>query len=68
MRMKHKLKWQIVLEISLILLSIGIYLLQYFIFHDAKNTLFYLFQDVAFLPLQVLLATLVINNLLIEKR
>ncbi len=46
------------------MLSLGIYLIQILIFHDAKNTLFYFMQDVAFLPIQVLLVTLVINKLL----
>lgn len=48
----------------MILSSISIYYLQYRIFHQEANTIFYLFQDLAFVPLQVLLVTLVWNRFL----
>ena len=41
-----------------------VYILQIRIFGRTEDTFFYLFQDLAFLPLQVLLVTLIINELL----
>jgi hypothetical protein len=40
------------------------YILQIVIFKDSRNTFFYLLQDLAFLPVQVLLVTLLVSELL----
>lgn len=56
--------WQIVLGGSLIALSAMLYVLQVHFFHSPRDTFFYLFQDIAFVPIQVLLVTLIINGLL----
>lgn len=50
--------------VILILLSASIYYLQNQIFHQEENTIFYLFQDLAFVPIQVLLVTLLLNRFL----
>jgi hypothetical protein len=57
-------KWQIVLGISLIAVSMALFIAQIIIFHDARNTFFYLLQDIAFIPIQVLLVTLILSQLL----
>lgn len=57
-------KGNIILVIILILLSISIYYIQNQIFHQEENTIFYLFQDLAFVPIQVLLVTLLLNRFL----
>jgi hypothetical protein len=57
-------KWQISLGVSFIALSVVLYLFQIYVFRTPRDTLFYLFQDVAFVPIQVLLVTLIINRLL----
>jgi hypothetical protein len=62
-----RLNWQIMLGISLIALSAVIYLAQIAIFRTARDTFFYLFQDLAFVPIQVLLVTLIIHKLLSER-
>jgi hypothetical protein len=61
--MKHY-KWQAILGISLIVASAFLYIVQIDVFHDPRNTFFYLLQDVAFIPIQVLLVTLILNQLL----
>jgi hypothetical protein len=63
-------RWQIILGISLIMISGVSYLLQIVIFRTPRDTFFYLAQDIAFVPIQVLLVTLIINRLLTirEKR
>jgi hypothetical protein len=66
----NKLGWQIMLGGVLIALSAFFYIAEITIFHSPRDTFFYLFQDLAFVPIQVLLVTLIINRLLTvrEKR
>jgi hypothetical protein len=61
--MKH-IKWQTILGISLVALSICIYFIQIEIFKNPKETFFLLFQDLAFVPISVLVVTLIIDQLL----
>lgn len=58
------LRWQFFLGVSFIALSVVLYLFQIYVFQTPRDTLFYLFQDIAFVPIQVLLVTLIINRLL----
>jgi len=44
--------------------SVGIYLIQLLIFQRTQDTFFYLLQDLAFIPIQVVIVTLVFNKLL----
>jgi len=57
-------KWQTIFGISLIALSISIYFMQIQIFRTPRDTFFYLFQDLAFVPISVLTVTLIIDQLL----
>lgn len=61
--MKH-IKWQTTLGVSLVALSICIYFIQIEIFRTPRDTFFYLFQDLAFVPISVLMVTLIIDQLL----
>lgn len=54
----------ITVMVGLIILSACIYLLQIAIFHDSNTTVFYIFQDMAFLPLTIAVTTLIIGTLL----
>lgn len=65
-----KVNWKIQLGIILIIASLLLYLLGYLIFVDPGAELFYFIEGLAFLPLEVLLVTLIIDNLLTrqEKR
>ncbi len=60
----NKVKWQVVLSAGLVILTAGMYLLHFLIFKDARHIFIYLLGDIAFLPLQVLFVTLIINRLL----
>ncbi|MCK9418459.1 MAG: hypothetical protein M0R70_03655 [Nitrospirae bacterium] len=60
----NRLKWQIILGIMLVAVSVALYIVQIYIFHASRDTFFYLFQDLAFIPIQVLLVTLILNQLL----
>lgn len=59
--------WQIQASLILLLASACVYGLQIILFDNTRDTFFYLLQDVAFIPIQVLLVTLVINRVLNER-
>jgi hypothetical protein len=59
--------WLVPLGIALIAASVALYAVQYAIFRDSHQLFIYLLSDIAFLPIQVLLVTLVINELLGER-
>jgi hypothetical protein len=60
----------VILFVTLTISSVTIYMMQYVIFHDASSTFFYFLQDMAFLPIQALIVSLVINRFMnvAEKR
>jgi len=62
-----RINWLLFLALSLMALSASIYLLHYAIFRDAHHIFLYLIGDIAFLPVQVLLVTLIIEKLLNER-
>ncbi|MDQ7786583.1 MAG: hypothetical protein RDU01_03160 [Thermodesulfovibrionales bacterium] len=57
-------QWQIIFGISLIALSVSLYFIQIQLFRTPRDTFFYLFQDLAFVPISVLTVTLIIDQLL----
>jgi hypothetical protein len=61
--MKH-FRWQILFASFLIFLSAIFYLIHYAIFRDAYHMFSYLLGDIAFVPIEVLLVTVVIHQLL----
>jgi len=60
----NRVKWQLALGVLLVAISVLLYDMQINIFHSTRDTFFYLFQDLAFIPIQVLLVTLILNQLL----
>jgi len=61
--MKYK-TWYLIIAIVLVALSSIFYMVQIFIFHDLHDTFFYMLQDLSFVPVQVLLVTLILDRLL----
>jgi len=61
------LNWQVLLGLFLILISAMLYLIHYAIFRDPHHIFLYLIGDIAFLPIEVLLVTLIVHQLL-DKR
>jgi hypothetical protein len=59
-----RFKWQIIFGISLIALSAILYISQIFIFKRPQDTFFYILQDLAFVPISVLIVTLILDQLL----
>jgi len=68
--MKISLRWKVVLGIVLVSLSAAIYFLHFVAFRDSHHIFIYLLGDIAFVPIEVLLVTLIIHNVLTmrEKR
>jgi tetrahydromethanopterin S-methyltransferase subunit G len=60
----RKYKWQIILGCVLIGASILFYFFHYLIFEDAHHIFIYLVGDIAFVPIEVLLVTIIIHRLL----
>ncbi len=60
-------KYQMILGIILMTLSILFYLIHYFIFRDAHHIFLYLIGDIAFVFIEVLLVTLIIHRVLEER-
>ena len=58
---------QVLLLAFLALLTAGLYGLHFYFFRDAHHIFIYLLGDIAFLPVQVLFVTLIINRLLSER-
>lgn len=59
-----KINWQILLGLILVLLSAILYFIHYLIFKDAHHIFIYLIGDIAFLPVEVLFVTLIIDRVL----
>jgi hypothetical protein len=59
-----KYRWQIVLGAVLIALSVILYYICFLVYHDSRNIFIYLLEAIAFVPIQVLLVTLIIEGLL----
>ncbi len=62
-----RLPWQVIVGISLILLSALFYLIHYVIFRDPHHIFIYMVGDIAFVFVEVLLVTLIIHRLLSER-
>ncbi len=59
-----RLRGQILMGLGLIVLSAGLYIIQIRLFHAERDTFFYLFQDLAFVPIQVLIVTIIVDQVL----
>jgi hypothetical protein len=57
-------RWQVALAATLVVIATMLYYIQIAIFHDERDTFFYLFQDLAFVPIQVLLVTFIVDRFL----
>lgn len=68
--MRKLFNWQVTLGLILVVLSAAIYFVHYLVFHDPHHIFIYLVGDIAFVPIEVLLVTLIIHRLLTvrEKR
>jgi len=59
-----KMKSSFLIVLLLVLFSTALYILQLIIFRSPRDTAFYILQDIAFLPLQVAIVTVVLGRFL----
>jgi len=59
--------WMILFAVSLCLTSLLLFIFHFMIFHDLHHILIYTVHDLAFLPIEVLLVTLILHQML-ERR
>lgn len=64
--MKH-VRWQIILGLTLIAFSTFFYFAHYLIFNDPHHIFIYLLGDIAFVPIEVLLVTMILHRLLEDR-
>jgi hypothetical protein len=57
-------RWKVAFATGLVLLAAALYAVQLLVFRDPHSTLFYLLQDVAFLPISVLVVTVIVAEAL----
>lgn len=62
-----KIKWQIKLAFGLVVLSAFLYWVTYMVFGDPHHMFLFLLEDLAFIPIEVLVVSLLIDKV-IEKR
>ncbi len=63
----RRVPWTLGLGIGLVALSAILYVLHFAIFRDAHHIFIYLLGDIAFVPVEVLLVTVVIHRLLADR-
>ena len=62
-----RLSWQTLLVLSLLVLSAIFYITHYLLFRDPHHIFIFLVGDIAFVPIEVLLVTLIIHRVLSER-
>jgi hypothetical protein len=60
-------RWRITLGVGLVALSAVLYFVHYLIFHDAHHIFIYMVGDIAFVPIEVLLVTMILHELLTRR-
>ena len=62
--MKEDTRWKLIAGMALVTLSLALYTAHYLIFQDAHHIIIYLLGDIAFIPIEVLVVTLIIDQML----
>jgi len=62
--MKEDTRWKLIIATGLILLSLALFTAHYLIFHDEHHLFIFFIGDLAFIPIEVLIVTLIIDPLL----
>jgi len=65
--MKEESRWKLFAGVGLVLLSLVLYGVHFMIFHDEEHILVFFFSDLAFIPIEILIVTLIIDQLLASR-
>lgn len=63
----RSMRWPVILGTALVVISVIMYLIHYAIFRDSHHIWIFMVSDIAFVPIEVLLVTLIIHRLLGER-
>lgn len=62
--MKEETRWKLLAGIGLVALSLILYGVHFLIFHDEEHIFIFFLSDLAFIPIEILIVTLIIDQLL----
>lgn len=62
--MKEDTRWKLTAGIGLLAVSLVMYIVHYLLFHDTHQIFLYFVGDIAFIPIEVLLVTFIIDQML----
>ena len=62
--MKEETRWKLTLGAGLVVLSLALYATHYLLFHDLHHIMVFGLHELAFIPIEVLVVTLIIDGLL----
>jgi hypothetical protein len=62
--MKEESRWKLILGAGLVVLSLALYATHYLLFHDLHHIMVFGLHELAFIPIEVLVVTLIIDELL----
>jgi len=62
--MKEDTRWKLIAGIGLVTLSLAVFTAHYLIFQDSHHLFIFLVGDIAFIPIEVLVVTLIIDQML----
>ena len=62
--MKEDTRWKILAGLALVTLSLTLYIAHFLIFQDAHHLLIFLVGDIAFIPFEVFIVTIIIDQML----
>jgi len=62
--MKEETRWKLTLGAGLVVLSLALYATHYLLFHDLHHIMVFGLHELAFIPIEVLVVTLIIDELL----
>jgi hypothetical protein len=63
-KMKEDTRWKLIVGTGLVLLSLVLFTAHYLIFHDEHHLFIFFAGDLAFIPIEVLIVTLIIDQML----
>lgn len=62
--MKEETRWKLTMGVGLVVLSLALYATHYLLFHDLHHIMVFGLHELAFIPIEVLVVTLIIDELL----
>ena len=63
-KMKEDTRWKLVAGVLLVTLTLAMFIAHYMIFQDAHHLFIFFVGDLAFIPIEVLVITLIIDQML----